>query len=253
MSPAPPDRIAPTSLPNLQAPAEPNLEAPPALPEAEPPSPGQPSAQPPAFDSPPAGVGFGASDPEPQANVAALEAAAMVTQLAKDSGDENALRAAAEVSAMLQETAKGDPTEKQAEAKETARKVATMLTGGAPEASPAEPAVAREPEEAGELRQPVTPLADEVVDAVSDHLRKYPEVEWACEASDGSDIAVVGLRVEPSFLQRVAEISDAIVGVGDSFGTPLQVVLLTQPEMMRNARKLGTVFFPGRRRTVRRD
>ena len=96
------------------------------------------------------------------------------------------------------------------------------------------------------------PLSDELLDGISDQLRQFPEVEWACETSDGSSVPIVGLRVDPSFLNRVAEITAAITDTAQRVGAPLTVLLLTDPERMREARAAGNVFFPGRRRKVTR-
>ncbi|HEX4353856.1 MAG TPA: hypothetical protein VHZ95_13095, partial [Polyangiales bacterium] len=73
------------------------------------------------------------------------------------------------------------------------------------------------------------------------------EVEWACLLSDGSEIPLVGLRVDPSFLNRVADITDAILDVGDKHAIELQVMLLNNTELVKNARRHGRAFYPWKR------
>lgn len=65
--------------------------------------------------------------------------------------------------------------------------------------------------------------------------------------SDGSDIPLIGVRVDPSFLNRVADITDAIMDVGDKQALELQVLLLNNQELVKNARKNGKAFYPWKR------
>ena len=97
------------------------------------------------------------------------------------------------------------------------------------------------------LAPPKQALADELLRGIAGGLRAFPEVEWACVLSDGSEIPLVGLRVDPSFLNRVADITDAILGVGDKYATVLQVMLLNNQELIKNARRHGRAFYPWRR------
>jgi hypothetical protein len=94
---------------------------------------------------------------------------------------------------------------------------------------------------------PRVPLAEELLRAISVGLRAFPEVEWACVLSDGSDIPVIALRVDPSFLNRVADITDAIVDVAEKFAAVVQVMLLNNTELVKNARRHGKAFYPWRR------
>lgn len=261
------------------------------------------SAELPALDAPalasapqPAGVSteygmdaFGSGELDVlEARPEALEAAALVRELTRNSGDADALEAAAELTEMLKLSATGAKLPGEDKPKsDVVDEVAAMLLGGAPASGagakpPAtqtaaakgargsgastatQPAAAKgastatlgavKPSAAanraagGGLRRPEVPLSDELVDLLADKLRGYPEVEWACEASDGGELPVVGLRVDPSFLSRVAEITDAILTAGKQRGTAVSVVLLTDPEKMKRARNLQTVFYPGRRR-----
>jgi hypothetical protein len=70
-------------------------------------------------------------------------------------------------------------------------------------------------------------------------------VEWACEVSDGGALPVIGVRVDPSFLARVTEVSEAVVKAAADGVT---VLLLTEPATMRKARSQGNVFFPWRKK-----
>ena len=96
-----------------------------------------------------------------------------------------------------------------------------------------------------------TPLEDALLSAIADGLRKYPEVEWACEVSDGTNVAVIGVRVAPGFMTNVPEIKQVIARAGESHGTRLSVLLLADPQQMKEARSQGSVFFPWRKRGKR--
>jgi hypothetical protein len=102
--------------------------------------------------------------------------------------------------------------------------------------------------EPGELRPLETRLEEALLDQIAEALRKFPEVEWACEVSDGTNVPVIGLRVEPTFLMRVDEIKTAVTGAGESRNTALSVLLLIDPQQMREARAQGSAFFPWRKR-----
>jgi hypothetical protein len=90
-------------------------------------------------------------------------------------------------------------------------------------------------------------VPDNILQGISVGLRGFPEVEWACVMSDGSDIPLIGVRVDPSFLNRVADIADAIMDVGDKQELALQVLLLNNQELVKNARKNGRAFYPWKR------
>jgi hypothetical protein len=197
-------------------------------------------------------AGFGLAPPKtPEANPGALQAAAMMAKVGKMAGDEETQKAAAEVAAMLQRTARGDADE-DPDAKgaaSAARTLAAMLTGEAAEA-PAEEGDADEEEELppGALRPPREPIDETLLAEFSDELRKYPEVEWACDVSDGSDIPVVAVRVDPSFTQREAEIEKAVRACAAARATAVTVLMLGDPQVMRTARAEGEVFFPWRKK-----
>jgi hypothetical protein len=95
---------------------------------------------------------------------------------------------------------------------------------------------------------PKLPLPDTVLSQLSEVLRKYPEVEWACEVSDGSATPAIGLRISPSFITRAEEIRAGLARVAGTCGAPLSVVVLTERDRMREARADGHAFYPWRRR-----
>lgn len=101
-------------------------------------------------------------------------------------------------------------------------------------------------------RPPAPDVADEVLDAVSEILRGYPEVEWACALPSEDAGAVIGLRVDPAFDQRADEIARETRQAAEALGASPEVRWLDSPDAMRTARQQGEVFFPGRRRAVPR-
>ena len=58
---------------------------------------------------------------------------------------------------------------------------------------------------------------------------------------------VIGVRVDPSFLNRVAEITDAILGAAEKHSVDLQVLLLNNAELVKSAHKHGKAFYPWRK------
>ena len=96
-----------------------------------------------------------------------------------------------------------------------------------------------------------TPPHDVLLDALEDILRDYPEVEWAafCSASRGPAPAqpAIGVMVDSSFRERIGEIALAVRSTGNAAGASLDVVFLDTPELMREARAKGKIFFPWRR------
>jgi hypothetical protein len=87
--------------------------------------------------------------------------------------------------------------------------------------------------------------SDEVLDAMSNALRNYPEAEWAALllSPQGAGQAV-GVRVDPSFRTRVEEMIAHLDRAAQGAG--LQVLLLDDPALMRAARSQGLVFYPWR-------
>ena len=58
---------------------------------------------------------------------------------------------------------------------------------------------------------------------------------------------VVGVRVDPSFLNRVADITDAILDSAEKQGIALQVLLLNNAELVKSAHRNGYAFYPWRK------
>jgi hypothetical protein len=228
--------------------------------------------------------GFAYDDePAPEARPAALEAAVMVAEVAK-SADAATQKAAAEVAAMLKQMAVKGVDETVKPVKNAAKAFAAMLgaelaasekkkpsTAGMPKVEAtavpaAEPEAAadeasageedelpEEPElEPGALRPLQIGLSEALQQSIAEALRGYPEVEWACEVSDGSDTPVVGVRISPSFLTRSAEIERAILKAAGARRTSVRVLVLTEPALMRQARASGNTFFPWRKRPPRK-
>ena len=101
--------------------------------------------------------------------------------------------------------------------------------------------------------QPMTdPPPDALLDALSEVLREFPEVEWASffVASRGPTDArpTVGLRVDTSYRQRINDIIRGLRGAADEQGATVDVMLLDDPKLVRDARAQAIVFFPWRRR-----
>lgn len=114
---------------------------------------------------------------------------------------------------------------------------------------PASPDASGAGREGGEPARELQPgeLPDTFLQAVSASLRSFPEVEWACVMADGGELPVIGVRVDPSFLNRVVQITDAIMRVADSDATPVQVLLLSTADLVKTARKQGKAFYPWKR------
>jgi hypothetical protein len=98
------------------------------------------------------------------------------------------------------------------------------------------------------LEAPEVSLDDAVLSAMADELRKYPEVEWACELSDGSELMVIGVRVDPSYTARASEIETKVGRAGRGKGGRLQMLLLLEAAVTKNARAKGRMFFPWKKK-----
>ncbi|MEM9194438.1 MAG: SseB family protein [Myxococcota bacterium] len=94
--------------------------------------------------------------------------------------------------------------------------------------------------------------SDDLLDALSTVLRGYPEVEWAALASVArgptQPIPTVGLRVNTSYRERVQEIITELRKAADVASATVDVMLLDDPQVMRDARRLGVAFYPWRKR-----
>lgn len=108
---------------------------------------------------------------------------------------------------------------------------------------------------AGEQTLGIVPLGspphDDLLEAWSAVLREYPEVEWAAygmvRRGEGEATPMVGLRIDTTYRARVREIANAVQQAATSQQTPLEVILLDNPELMRVARHRTLVFYPWRR------
>ena len=124
---------------------------------------------------------------------------------------------------------------------------AAPATPASTEAAAAEPARDRKTT-ADELTEPFETIDDVTLSAIADDLRKYPEVEWACELSDGSELPVIGVRIEPSYLARAPEIEAHVRNAAREHGTRLLVLLLTENATTKQARAVGRMFFPWKKK-----
>lgn len=95
------------------------------------------------------------------------------------------------------------------------------------------------------------PPSDELINALTEVLRGYPEVEWAALAriSRGptEPRPAVCLRIDSGFRQRVNDIIQQLKVAADGAGALLDVLLLDDPKVMRESRNVGLAFFPWRR------
>lgn len=95
--------------------------------------------------------------------------------------------------------------------------------------------------------------SEELLDDLVTRLRDFPEIEWAayCLAkreTEAEHKPVVGMRVDPQYRQRVNEIATSVLSAGVAHGTVLEVVLLDDAALVREARHEGVLFFPWKRR-----
>ncbi len=211
-----------------------------------------PSVRPPSMGYAAAEVHMPSSEPPAAAQktaaqkTAALEVAAALTSAARAAGDAEALKVAEEMARMLMSDAVASDavSAPKDDSKAAAKRMAALFMG---QAVPEDESADRESGE--QERQPGEPpaLPDTLLQAISHALRSFPEVEWACVQSDGSELPVIGLRVDPSFLNRVADITDAVFAAADKHGALLQVLLLNNTDMVKTARKHGKAFYPWKR------
>jgi hypothetical protein len=92
---------------------------------------------------------------------------------------------------------------------------------------------------------------DTLLRALADALREFPEVEWALLASvargPAAAVPTVAVRVDPSFRTRVGDIVAAVRAAASSEGAGLDVLLLDDAKLMKQARAAGQPFYPWRR------
>lgn len=115
-------------------------------------------------------------------------------------------------------------------------------------AEPAHEAASSERESGEQAKASLAALVpDTLLQAISNGLRAFPEVEWACVLPETSGVPTIGVRVDPSFLNRVAEVTDAIMSAASACSQDLSVMLLNSPESVKSARKSGQAFYPWKR------
>lgn len=102
-----------------------------------------------------------------------------------------------------------------------------------------------------QLQHMGAPPSDDLLEQLSNVLRGYPEVEWACLAmvarNGAAAVPTVAIRVDPSFRTRVNDIMVAVREAGAKGHAALDVMLLDDPALIRFARSDGTMFYPWRR------
>ncbi len=95
--------------------------------------------------------------------------------------------------------------------------------------------------------------SDDLLSALAELLRGYPEVEWAAifgaARGPGPLLPTLGLRVDTAYRARVNEIIRGLREVGEALGASLDVLLLDDAQLMRQARAEALVFFPWRRKS----
>jgi len=97
---------------------------------------------------------------------------------------------------------------------------------------------------------PPLALDEEILDALADSLRPFPEVEWACILNEDEQETSIGLRLANRFYDRLDEIFLALDHVAAAHHGSLVTLLLAEPDAVQQARQSGVVFYPGRRRSL---
>jgi hypothetical protein len=119
-------------------------------------------------------------------------------------------------------------------------------------AQPKPQSVAPEPPPSEEITAsavaPVPAELDEsVLSALADELRRFPEVEWACELP-GGDETTISIRVDPSYLQRIEDIEDAVRMMARRSGAEVKPMIVSTPAATKDARARGRMFFPWKKK-----
>ncbi|MCB9656754.1 MAG: SseB family protein [Sandaracinaceae bacterium] len=120
--------------------------------------------------------------------------------------------------------------------------------------TPDQQAADEDPADAQVHLAPLTePVSDELLAELTELLRAFPEVEWASYslASQGAQAArpAVGLRVLDSFRANVDDITRRLESAGRGYGLAVWVLLLDDADLIRDARTVGEVFYPWRRKS----
>ena len=90
-------------------------------------------------------------------------------------------------------------------------------------------------------------LGESVLSALADELRKFPEVEWACELPDG-DEPIISIRVDPSYLARTEDIEDAVRMMARRSGIEVKPMIVATPDATKDARARGRMFYPWKKK-----
>jgi len=94
--------------------------------------------------------------------------------------------------------------------------------------------------------------SENMLEELTTVLRSYPEVEWAClvsaARSDHGPKPSAALRIEPAFRKNLVEITEKIRETSQQHGKLYDVLMLDTPEQMKQARHIGTPFYPWRKK-----
>ena len=123
------------------------------------------------------------------------------------------------------------------------RGTGTMPKPPAEAAAPTETAAPASSHEAATSAE----LGETVLGAIAEELRKFPEAEWACQL-DGADKPVIGIRVDPSYLQRTKDIEASIIGAAKKAGAAIVPLIVSTPAATKDARTRGRMFFPWKKK-----
>lgn len=92
-----------------------------------------------------------------------------------------------------------------------------------------------------------TQPAPELLSALREVLRNFPEVQWACfgqRTQNSASMTSIGLRIDPKIRSNVNSIASAILSAGASLGVTVDTLLLDDLETIQHARDETLVFYP---------
>jgi hypothetical protein len=96
------------------------------------------------------------------------------------------------------------------------------------------------------------PPDEALLEELSELLREYPEVEWAClvtaARADSKQAPSVALRIEPQLRMNLPTLTRRLREVSSALGARHDVLVLETPEQMKQARHLGMPFYPWRKK-----
>lgn len=226
---APPKR--PDSMPRVSF-----SSAPPPMPEADAPQAPVHAPPPPPVPSMPARKDSSGSMPAVRAPSAHNVPAPAPTAAAAPSASTTQTAPAPQATPYMRRRSTATMPKSDTEAASAAKKLAekVMRAAAAPEAQ--------------RFTKSVNPLADKTLQHIAESLRRYPEVEWACELADEQGRPLIGLRLDPAFQNRADEISELVVSSASERKMTVHVTLLTDTAKLREARSLGRIFYPWRKK-----